>query len=155
MKVVNSPSNLILRVSRGIPMKITEWEGTIDLIVVPMNDYRMVLRIDFLDMVCPWSFERDNTMRITKGSIIHIIPLERSKTKTQTLSTMKFNKGPEREGRMLMCYNKSNRIKKNMKPKREIRVNKAHLKEHGSISHLKIFTQDLMRLREEVGFKVH
>ena len=62
LKVVNSPSNPILGVSRGIPMKIAEWEGTINLIVVPMDDYRMVLGMDFLDMVCPWSFERDNTL---------------------------------------------------------------------------------------------
>ena len=42
LMVVNSPSSPILGVSRGIPMKITEWEGTIDLIVVPMNEYHMV-----------------------------------------------------------------------------------------------------------------
>lgn len=129
LKVVNSPSNPILGVSRGIPMKIVEWKGTIDLIVVPMDDYRMVLGMDFLDMVCPSSFERDNTLRITKGSTIHIIPLERRKTKARSLSTMK------------MCYDQSNIIKKNMKPKREVRISEACLKEQGSISHMKSYSR--------------
>lgn len=117
LKVVNSPSNLILGVSCGIPMKIAEWEGAIDLIVVPMDDYRMVLGMDFLDMVCPCSFERYYTLRITKGSIIHIIPLERRKTKARSLSTMK------------MCYEQRNIIKNNMKPKGEVRISEARLKE--------------------------
>ena len=73
-------------------MKITEWEGTIDLVVVPMDDYNIVLGMEFLDEVRPWSFENDNTMRITKGTIIHIVPPERSRTRSRTLSTMKFNK---------------------------------------------------------------
>ena len=80
-------------------------------------------------------------MRITKGSTIHIIPLERSKTKARTLSTMKFQKGPKRKGSMHMCYCQSYMIKRNMKPKREIQVNKAYMKEQGSIPPLKIYSR--------------
>ncbi|KAL4576292.1 hypothetical protein LXL04_012384 [Taraxacum kok-saghyz] len=49
LKVVNSPYRPILRVSRGLPMKIADWEGTVDVIIVPMDDYRMVLGMDFLN----------------------------------------------------------------------------------------------------------
>ncbi|KAL4572161.1 hypothetical protein LXL04_018930 [Taraxacum kok-saghyz] len=93
LKVVNSPYNPILGVARGLPMKIADWEGTIDVIVVPMDDYRMVLGMDFLNKVCPWTIERDNTMRITKGSTIHIVPLERSRTKSRILATLKYEEG--------------------------------------------------------------
>ncbi|KAL4572158.1 hypothetical protein LXL04_018928 [Taraxacum kok-saghyz] len=93
LKVVNSPYNPILGIARGLPMKIADWEGTIDVIVVPMDDYRMVLGMDFLNKVHPWTIERDNTMRITKGSTIYIVPLERSRTKSRILSMLKYEEG--------------------------------------------------------------
>lgn len=80
----------------------------------------MVLRMDFLDKVHPWLLERDKNLRITKGSIIYIIPLERSKTKAYTLSTMKFNKGPNREGIMQESY--CDKIEENMKSKKEVQI---------------------------------
>ncbi|KAL4591909.1 hypothetical protein LXL04_004884 [Taraxacum kok-saghyz] len=93
LKVVNLLYHPILGVSRGLPMKIADWEGTIDVIIVPMDDYRMVLGMDFLNEVRPWTIERDNTMRITKGSTICIVPLERSRTKSRILSTLKYEEG--------------------------------------------------------------
>nr|KAJ0206902.1 hypothetical protein LSAT_V11C500256870 [Lactuca sativa] len=93
LKVVNSLSKPIIGVAYGVPLKIAECEGTRDLTVVHMDDYRMVLGMDFLDNVRPWSFERDDTMRITKGSIIHIVPLKRNMIGSRMLSTMKLNKG--------------------------------------------------------------
>ncbi|CAI9281206.1 unnamed protein product [Lactuca saligna] len=93
LKVVNSLSKPIIGVAYGVPLKIAEWEGTIDLTVVHMDDYRMVLGMDFLDNVRPWSFERDDTMRITKGSIIHIVPLKINRIGSQILSIMQLNKG--------------------------------------------------------------
>nr|KAJ0202689.1 hypothetical protein LSAT_V11C500251950 [Lactuca sativa] len=41
LKVVNSLSKPIIGVAYGVPLKIAEWEGTIDLTVVHMDDYRM------------------------------------------------------------------------------------------------------------------
>ena len=52
----------------------------------------MVLGMEFFDQVRPFSFE-DQTMRITKDSTIHIVPLERSKTESRILSAMQLNKG--------------------------------------------------------------
>lgn len=108
------------------------------MIVVPIDDYCMVLGIDFLDKVRPWSFERDNTMHISKISTIHIIPLERTKTRARNLSTMKLDKGFERDGSKHISYDHSNKIKKNMKPKKEVQINETHSNEHVSLSHLKI-----------------
>ncbi|KAL4568597.1 hypothetical protein LXL04_024212 [Taraxacum kok-saghyz] len=66
---------------------------------VPMDDYRMVLGMDFLNEVCPWTIERDDTMRITKGSTIYIVPLERSRTKSRILATLKYEDGPKTDTR--------------------------------------------------------
>nr|KAJ0228187.1 hypothetical protein LSAT_V11C100024200 [Lactuca sativa] len=93
LKVVNSLSKPIIGVAYGVPFKIAESEGTIDLTVVHMDDYCMVLGMDFLDNVQPWSFERNDTMHITKGSIIHIIPLKRNRIGSRILSTMQLDKG--------------------------------------------------------------
>nr|KAJ0204795.1 hypothetical protein LSAT_V11C500268510 [Lactuca sativa] len=79
LKVVNFLSKPIIGVLYGVSLKIAEWEGTIDLTVVHMDDYYMVLGMNFPNNVQPWSFERDDIMRITKGSIIHIIPLKRNR----------------------------------------------------------------------------
>nr|KAJ0226333.1 hypothetical protein LSAT_V11C100003300 [Lactuca sativa] len=93
LNVVNSLSKPILGFAYGVPLKIAGWEGTIDLTVVNMDDYRMVLGMDFLENVRPWSFERDDTMHITKGSIIHIVTLNRKRIGSRILSTMQLDKG--------------------------------------------------------------
>ncbi|GKB19495.1 putative retrotransposon gag domain, aspartic peptidase domain protein, partial [Tanacetum coccineum] len=51
IKVVNSPTNAIHRVAKDVRAKIGEWEGTIDLSVVPMDDFKVVLGLEFLDRV--------------------------------------------------------------------------------------------------------
>nr|GEX80310.1 hypothetical protein [Tanacetum cinerariifolium] len=48
---VNSPANPILGVAKDARAKIGEWEETIDLSVVPMDDFKVVLGLEFLDKV--------------------------------------------------------------------------------------------------------
>ena len=38
-------------VARDVRVKIGEWEGTVDLSVVPMDDFDLVLGLEFLDKV--------------------------------------------------------------------------------------------------------
>ncbi|GAA0174194.1 hypothetical protein LIER_27636 [Lithospermum erythrorhizon] len=58
-------------------LQLGGWENIVDLTVVPMDDYRMVLGMEFVDKAKPFSFGKDQTMHITKWSTIHIVPLER------------------------------------------------------------------------------
>ncbi|XP_023764406.1 uncharacterized protein LOC111912904 [Lactuca sativa] len=95
LKAVNSPSKPILGVAHNVPIEIGGWTGTIDLTVVPMDDYCIVLGMEFLDEAWPFSFE-DQTMRLTKGSSIHIVPLERSKENSHIISAMQLSKGLRR-----------------------------------------------------------
>nr|GFA52853.1 putative retrotransposon Gag domain, aspartic peptidase domain protein [Tanacetum cinerariifolium] len=49
IKAVNSLPKAIHGVAKDVQTKIGEWEGTIDLSVVPMDDFKVVLRLEFLD----------------------------------------------------------------------------------------------------------
>nr|GEU97649.1 putative retrotransposon Gag domain, aspartic peptidase domain protein [Tanacetum cinerariifolium] len=68
IKVVNLPAKPIHGVAKDARAKIGEWEGTIDLSVVPMDDLKVVLGLEFLD-------KRD------------------AKSGSKTLSAMQFKKG--------------------------------------------------------------
>ncbi|GJZ49134.1 putative nucleotidyltransferase, ribonuclease H [Tanacetum coccineum] len=75
IKVVNSPAKAIHRVAKDVRAKIGEWEGTIDLSVVPMDDFKVVIGLEFFDKTCMVSTERD------------------AKSGAKTLSAMQFKKG--------------------------------------------------------------
>lgn len=120
VKAVNSPSQPILGVACGVPIKIAGYEGIVDLTVVPMDDYRMVLGMEFLDKVRPYSFEENDTMRITKGSTIHIIPLERNKTESRILSAMQLDKGLKRGEMTFLATMKEETSPFQMKAPKEI-----------------------------------
>lgn len=92
LKAINSPSKPILGVSYNVPLEIGGWTGTTDLTVVPMDNYRMVIGMEFLDESCPFSF-KDQTMSLTKGSTLHILLLERIKTYSRIISAMKLSRG--------------------------------------------------------------
>ncbi|GJX43068.1 putative nucleotidyltransferase, ribonuclease H [Tanacetum coccineum] len=68
---VNSPAKAIHGVAKDVWAKIGEWEGTIDLSVVPMDDFKVVLGGE----TCMVSTERD------------------AKNGAKTLSAMQFKKG--------------------------------------------------------------
>nr|GFC40010.1 putative retrotransposon Gag domain, aspartic peptidase domain protein [Tanacetum cinerariifolium] len=49
IKAVNSPAKPIHGVAKDARAKIGEWKGTIDLSVVPMDNFKVVLGLEFLD----------------------------------------------------------------------------------------------------------
>nr|GEZ87970.1 DNA damage-inducible protein 1-like [Tanacetum cinerariifolium] len=49
IKAVNSLSKAIHGLAKDVWAKIREWEGTIDFLVVPMDDFKVVLGLEFLD----------------------------------------------------------------------------------------------------------
>lgn len=53
LKILDTLSKSIHSVAYGVPLKIVESEGTIDLMVVNMDGYRMVLGMDFLTRYDP------------------------------------------------------------------------------------------------------
>ncbi|GKF76622.1 putative retrotransposon gag domain, aspartic peptidase domain protein, partial [Tanacetum coccineum] len=49
IKVVNSPAKAIHGVAKDVQAKLGEWEGMIDFSVVPIDDFKVVLGLEFLD----------------------------------------------------------------------------------------------------------
>ncbi|KMS97525.1 hypothetical protein BVRB_5g126380 [Beta vulgaris subsp. vulgaris] len=58
LKTVNTSPVPIHGIARSISLHLGEWKGTIDHIVVPMDDFSLVLGIEFMDSVKPWTFEK-------------------------------------------------------------------------------------------------
>ena len=48
MKAVNSEALPIVGVSKRVPLQLAEWTGSVDLVVVRMNDFDVVLGMEFL-----------------------------------------------------------------------------------------------------------
>lgn len=48
MKAVNSKAMPTLGLSKGVPLKLGHWEGKTDLVVVPMDDFDVILGMNFL-----------------------------------------------------------------------------------------------------------
>ena len=93
-KPVNSKAKPMEGVARDVRVKIGEWEGTVDLSVVPMDDFDLVLGLEFLDKVRAFPMPFANTLCILDGGKTCMVSTERdSKCGVKTLSAMQFKKG--------------------------------------------------------------
>nr|GEW76618.1 Gag-Asp_proteas domain-containing protein [Tanacetum cinerariifolium] len=94
IKAVNSPAKPIHGVAKDVRAKIREWEGTIDLSVVPMDDFKVVLGLEFLDKVRAFPMPFANSLCILDGGKTCMVSTERdSKSGSKTLLAMQFKKG--------------------------------------------------------------
>nr|GEZ13969.1 Gag-Asp_proteas domain-containing protein [Tanacetum cinerariifolium] len=74
--------------------KIREWEGTIDFLVVPMDDFKVVLGLEFLDRVRAFPMPFANSLCILHGGKTCMVSTERdAKSEAKTLSAMQLKKG--------------------------------------------------------------
>ena len=48
IKTVNSKAHLVKGVARGVKVKLGDWSGNLNFTAVPLDDFRIVLGIDFL-----------------------------------------------------------------------------------------------------------
>nr|GEW18465.1 hypothetical protein CTI12_AA187700 [Tanacetum cinerariifolium] len=67
IKAVNSSAKAIHGVAKDVRGKIGKWEGMIDLSVVPMDDFKVVLGLEFLDKVRAFPMPFANSLCILDG----------------------------------------------------------------------------------------
>ena len=94
LKAVNSAARPSQGVARGVTMKIGPWEGKVDFTVAPMDDFKIVIGMDFLRQVkvVPVPFLR--SMAILEEEAPCMVPtIIEGKTKTPMLSAMQLEKG--------------------------------------------------------------
>ena len=98
LKAVNSAAKPSHGVARRVTMHIGSWEGRVDFTVAPMDDFKMVLRMDFLQKVktVPLPFLR--SMTILEEEKPCMVPTVIEGTlKTPMLLAMQFKKGLKRK----------------------------------------------------------
>nr|GFA63029.1 hypothetical protein [Tanacetum cinerariifolium] len=94
IKAVDSPAKAIHGVAKDVRAKIGEWEGTIDLSVVSMDDFKVVLGLEFLDKVLAFPMSFANSLCILDGGKTCMVSTERdAKSGAKTLSAMQIKKG--------------------------------------------------------------
>ncbi|RVW89574.1 hypothetical protein CK203_043558 [Vitis vinifera] len=94
LKAVNSAAKPSHGVAPRVVMHIGSWEGRIDFTVAPMDDFKMVLGMDFLQKVkvVPLPFLRSMTILEEEKPCMVLTVIEGS-LKTPMLSTMQVKKG--------------------------------------------------------------
>ena len=94
LKAVNSVAKPSQGVARGVTMKIGQWEGKIDFTVAPMDDFKVVIGMDFLRQVkaVPIPFLR--SMAILEEEAPCMVPtITEGKARTPMLSAIQLEKG--------------------------------------------------------------
>nr|GEX75869.1 hypothetical protein [Tanacetum cinerariifolium] len=94
IKAVNSSAKPIQGVAKNVMANIREWEGTIDLSVVPMDDFKVALGLEFLDKVRAFPMPFANSLCILDGGKTCMVSTKRdAKSGAKTVSAMQFKKG--------------------------------------------------------------
>ena len=73
-------------------MSIGEWHGQENLTVVTMDDFDVVLGLEFLAKVKPVLVPYTNTICILKGKAC-IVPIKRENVSSKMLSALQISKG--------------------------------------------------------------
>ncbi|GFZ06826.1 hypothetical protein Acr_18g0009960 [Actinidia rufa] len=93
IKAVNTEARPIYGVARGVRLHFGNWCGQVDFTVVPMDDYPIVLGIEFLDRIRAFPIPFTETMCIMGEGSACMIPLAREALlKSKTLSAMQLSK---------------------------------------------------------------
>lgn len=98
IKAVNSAARPIHRVARGVRANLGAWSGHVDFSMVPMDDFKVVLGLEFLDLLKAIQVPFTNNMCIMDGNTTCVVPTARStKQETKVLATLEFKKGVRRD----------------------------------------------------------
>ncbi|KAL5808962.1 hypothetical protein ACOSQ3_029653 [Xanthoceras sorbifolium] len=93
LKAVNSKARPLIGMARGVSISMGNWNGKIDLTVAPMDDFEVVLGMDFLEQVkvVPLPFLR--SVAILEDTPCIIPAIAKSGSKTSHLSALQVKKG--------------------------------------------------------------
>ncbi|KAL5775964.1 hypothetical protein ACOSP7_013524 [Xanthoceras sorbifolium] len=93
LKAVNSKARPLIGMARGVSISMGNWNGKIDLTVAPMDDFEVVLGMDFLEQVkvVPLPFLR--SVAILEDTPCIIPAIAKSGSKTPHLSALQVKKG--------------------------------------------------------------
>lgn len=94
LKAVNSEAPPIHGTARGVELKIRAWSGKTYLLVVPMDDFQVVLGMDFFSKVKAVPIPFVNTVCILEESAPCMVPvLQGTKASGKMLSALQLTRG--------------------------------------------------------------
>lgn len=94
LKAVNSEARSILGVAHDVEVSLGEWHDTLNFPIITMDDYPIVLGMDFLDNVKAVPIPLANMMCIVGEGNMSMVPLAReSNLQVKHLSAMQLHKG--------------------------------------------------------------
>ncbi|XP_013594832.1 PREDICTED: uncharacterized protein LOC106302997 [Brassica oleracea var. oleracea] len=94
MKTVNARAQPVDGIARGVGMKLGSWSGPVNFSVIPMDDFKVVLGMDFMRQVSAIPMPALSSVCILeKGSPCMIPALEENIDGTTQLSAMQLTKG--------------------------------------------------------------
>ncbi|KAH9750077.1 Endonuclease [Citrus sinensis] len=108
MKAVNSPAKPIAGIAQGVHITLGTWSGKLDFSIVPMDDFKMVLGMEFFDQVHAFPLPTTNSLSILDGSKACMVPTERGKSEEKTLSAMQFKKAFKKDPSFLVSIRELN-----------------------------------------------
>ena len=114
VKAVNSEAKAIEGVARGLIVKIGDWQGKHDFTVLPMDNFDIVLGVEFFDWVIAIVDSSGCTLTIVDGKIT-IIPLKKGKPVIR-LSAMQNKRGVTKTQRQVVTPKEIPSEEKGYKP---------------------------------------
>ncbi|KAH9688170.1 Endonuclease [Citrus sinensis] len=107
-KAVNSPAKPIAGIAQGVHLTLGTWSGKLDFSIVPMDDFKMVLGMEFFDQVHAFPLPATNSLSILDGSKACMVPTERGKSEEKTLSAMQFKRAFKKDPSFLVSIRELN-----------------------------------------------
>ena len=93
IKAINSPVKSFAGSTRGIHVTLGIWNRKLDFSIVPMDDYAVILGMEFFDKVHAFPLPATNSLSIIIGSKACVVPVERAQPTENALSVMRCRQG--------------------------------------------------------------
>ena len=108
MKAVNSPAKPIAGIAQGVHIMLGTWSGKLDFSIAPMDDFKMVIDMEFFYQVHAFPLTATNSLSILDGSKACMVPTERGKSEEKTLSAMQFKRAFKNDPSFLVSIQELN-----------------------------------------------
>ncbi|KAJ9165878.1 hypothetical protein P3X46_020695 [Hevea brasiliensis] len=105
MKAVDQLAKPLFGVAHGVPLQLGNWAGIVDLSVVPLKDFQLVIGLDFMERVLPFSLTEDGCMTFRSAGHDYTVAVERQPVLGGVLLAMQVAKGVKKgEKTFLVAY---------------------------------------------------
>ena len=88
IKAVNLHTKPFAGTTQGVHVKLETWNRKLDFSIVPMDDFAMIVGMEFFDKIHVFPLLATNYLSIFDGSKACVVLVERAQPKKKTLSVM-------------------------------------------------------------------